>query len=446
MSTAAPLQNTAANSPLVGKSPHAGLLLQRKCACGGSASSSLSGECGECNKKRLQKKLSIGASNDPLEQEADRIADQVLAGSANSKVSKVPPRIQRFTGQSSREVDTVPVSVDRVLAGSGSPLDTALQQDMGQRFGHDFSQVRVHTGLAAEQSARDVHAHAYTVGHNIVFGAGGFAPRSHEGRKLLAHELTHVVQMEQAPTQIKRKIRSDPQASLNKFLSGKGVQHYTESNSVYERPKGGAVNFEQEILIDMLASPRIFNIEGGSDSVAASNLNNHLKARIGIVFFAGQKKYNFAALAGWSMNPNYYEWDVNKGTWKMKPDVNRQEAWDDLNVNAKLYAIGCAAATDLTMKGGSKGADIIDKPSSDINDWVPGEAGYIENTNYPPGGGIGVLGENLIYTGNGKFWGHLPGTDTYRTLPEWIKEVHSWHQGAKVLEKRELPATGLMDK
>ncbi len=127
MSTAAPLQNTAAKSPLVGKSLHAGLLLQRKCACGGSASSSLSGECGGCNKKHLQKKLSIGASNDPLEHEADRIADQVLAGPANSKISKVPPRIQRFTGQSFEEADTVPVSVDRVLAGSGSPLDTGLQ-------------------------------------------------------------------------------------------------------------------------------------------------------------------------------------------------------------------------------------------------------------------------------------------------------------------------------
>ena len=99
MSTAAPLQSTAAKSPLVSKSSHAGLLLQRKCACGGSASSSLTGECEECNNKRLQKKLSIGASNDPLEQEADRVADQVLAAPAHSAVSGTPPRIQRFTGQ-----------------------------------------------------------------------------------------------------------------------------------------------------------------------------------------------------------------------------------------------------------------------------------------------------------------------------------------------------------
>ncbi|HEY5602068.1 MAG TPA: DUF4157 domain-containing protein [Gammaproteobacteria bacterium] len=70
----------------------------------------------------------------------------------------------------------------------------ALRIDMGQRFGHDFSDVRVHTGAAAEQSAGDVNARAYTVGHNVVFGAGQFAPQTHQGRRLIAHELAHVVQ------------------------------------------------------------------------------------------------------------------------------------------------------------------------------------------------------------------------------------------------------------
>jgi len=193
MSTAASLQNTADQSPLVSKPSHAGLLLQRKCAYGSSASS-LTGECEACKKKRLQKKLSIGTSNDPLEQEADRVADQVLAAPAHSVVSPAPPHIQRFTGQASGDGSTAPASVDRVLASSGRPLNGELQQEMGQRFGHDFSHVRVHTGVDAEQSAQDVNAHAYTVGHNIVFGAGRFAPESHEGQRLLVHELTHVVQ------------------------------------------------------------------------------------------------------------------------------------------------------------------------------------------------------------------------------------------------------------
>ena len=65
---------------------------------------------------------------------------------------------------------------------------------MEQRFSHDFSRVRIHSHTAAEQSAREVNAHAYTVGHNIVFASGQFAPGMHEGRRLIAHELAHVVQ------------------------------------------------------------------------------------------------------------------------------------------------------------------------------------------------------------------------------------------------------------
>lgn len=154
------------------------------------------GECAGCakNKSGLQRKLAIGASHDPLEREADRVANQVLAAPAHSAMSGTPPRIQRFTGYSTGESGTAPASVDRVLGSGGRPLDSALQQDMGQRFGYDFSQVRVHTGTAAEQSAQDVNAHAYTVGHNIVFGGGQYAPESTAGRRLMAHELTHVIQ------------------------------------------------------------------------------------------------------------------------------------------------------------------------------------------------------------------------------------------------------------
>lgn len=144
--------------------------------------------------RRLQRKLTIGASNYPLEQEADRVADQVMAVPAHSLVNNIPPRIQRFRGQGSEGPITAPESVDRVLASPGRPLESVLRQDMEQRFSHDFSQVRVHTGVAAEHSARDVNAHAYTVGHNIVFGTGRFEPGTHAGQRLIAHELTHVVQ------------------------------------------------------------------------------------------------------------------------------------------------------------------------------------------------------------------------------------------------------------
>lgn len=170
-------------------------LLQRKCACGNHMPA-VGGECAECAKKKsnFQRKLTIGARNDPLEREADRVSEQVMATPLNSAVNATPPRIQRFSGQASEGENTAPASVDCVLASSGRSLEPTLRQDMEQRFGYDFSQVRVHTGSAAEQSARDVNAHAYTVGNNVVFGVGRFSPGSHEGKQLLAHELTHVLQ------------------------------------------------------------------------------------------------------------------------------------------------------------------------------------------------------------------------------------------------------------
>jgi Domain of unknown function (DUF4157) len=194
-----------------------GKRLQRKCACGASAG--LRGDCAECQKKTgklqrspsdqsslaasssssptalFQRKLTVGASDDPLEHEADRIADQILAPSSGSAVSSVAPRIQRFTSHRPESPETAaPASVDRALSSSGVPFNPPLRHDMEQRFGYDFSRVRVHSDAVAAQSARDVRADAFTVGNDVVFGAGKFAPGTQDGRRLIAHELTHVVQ------------------------------------------------------------------------------------------------------------------------------------------------------------------------------------------------------------------------------------------------------------
>lgn len=206
MSTAASLQNLAAKPKALSSLAHTGLSLQRKCACG-SPTSSLTGECAECKGgKRLQTKLAIGASNDPLEREADRVADQVLAAPANPSVGAAAPKIQRDSRDSDAAAQDAPASVDRALASSGSPLDAPLRHDMEQRFGHDFSRVRIHADSAAQQSARDVSAKAYTAGQDIAFGAGQFAPATSAGRHLLAHELTHVVQQGAATGTVRREV------------------------------------------------------------------------------------------------------------------------------------------------------------------------------------------------------------------------------------------------
>lgn len=130
-------------------------LLQRACACGQHIASK-GGECEECKKKR-QGMLQRAAVN-------------------NSSTHSVPPIVYE------------------VLHSPGQPLDTNTRAYMEPRFGHDFSGVRVHTDANAAESAWAVNALAYTVDRDVAFGAGQYAPQTPAGRKLLAHELTHVVQ------------------------------------------------------------------------------------------------------------------------------------------------------------------------------------------------------------------------------------------------------------
>lgn len=84
--------------------------------------------------------------------------------------------------------------VDAAVDGTGRELDPSVRHSMEARFGYDFSSVRIHDDAAATAAARDVHATAFTVGHDIVFAPGGYDPASPQGRRLLAHELAHVVQ------------------------------------------------------------------------------------------------------------------------------------------------------------------------------------------------------------------------------------------------------------
>ena len=169
--------------------------VHRTCACGNHTTAG--GECEECSEKKqsgLQTKLEVNKQGDIYEKEADRVADQVMAATADRTISGTPSGLQRFPRHSNEQADTAPASVDQALASAGRPLEPVLRQDMEQLFGHNFSDVRVHVGATAAKSTRDVNAHAYTVGHDIVFGADRFGPEAHGGRWLLAHELTHVVQ------------------------------------------------------------------------------------------------------------------------------------------------------------------------------------------------------------------------------------------------------------
>lgn len=103
-------------------------------------------------------------------------------------------RLQRLAPGNANAPARVPGIVNEVLRSPGQPLDARTRDSMGARLGHDFSRVRIHTDARAADSARAVDALAYTVGQDVVFGDGRYAPQTRDGRRLLAHELAHTVQ------------------------------------------------------------------------------------------------------------------------------------------------------------------------------------------------------------------------------------------------------------
>ena len=162
--------------------------LQRKCDCGGAGGAS--GECTECKEKRLQRKA---------------------------------------TG--ARSQDETPPIVHQVLNSSGRPLDATARRFFEPRFGYDFSGVRLHTDARAAESARSVNALAYTVGQDIVLDPGVFSKESAQGKRLLAHELSHTIQQSDCRHQdqqhfvAERQGESDRRPSLLTGMSSDFARH-----------------------------------------------------------------------------------------------------------------------------------------------------------------------------------------------------------------------------
>ncbi|WP_428070439.1 DUF4157 domain-containing protein [Chryseobacterium gambrini] len=172
-------------------------------------------------KPAIQKKLSVGSANDSYEVEADKVADKVMKMSKPSPqvthtgallqrkcahceqeeklqmkplAESISPLIQR----SSSEIGGVaPSQVENQInssRGGGSVMDHETKNFMENRFGTDFSNVKIHTGSEAVQMSRELNAQAFAVGNDIYFNEGKYNPTSDSGKHLLAHELTHTVQ------------------------------------------------------------------------------------------------------------------------------------------------------------------------------------------------------------------------------------------------------------
>ena len=151
--------------------------------------------------------LPVSVPGDRFEREADRVADAVVRGeSSRARERAASSVIGVATGErwTHAAPSSTPTRSAGVLRTNGQPLGDATRSQMEDRLGFDFSRVRVHTDAQAAQSARAVGARAYTIGSDVVFGAGEYAPRSREGQRLIAHELTHVRQQASAPPMLQR--------------------------------------------------------------------------------------------------------------------------------------------------------------------------------------------------------------------------------------------------
>ncbi|MEO1032082.1 MAG: DUF4157 domain-containing protein [Bacteroidota bacterium] len=199
----------------------------------------------------IQRKLSIGSSNDAYEVEADAMADKVV-GMSDSQVNteqhsgplvqrkcaaceeetvqkkslatEITPMVQRKShgAEGGRASETLTQQIDS-SRGGGQAMDKDTQGFMESRFGTDFSGVCIHTGTQAVQMSRDLNAQAFTVGNDIYFNEGKYNPSSNSGKHLLAHELTHTVQQGAVQRKIQRSIVVEDPSSLISNPTGRGV-------------------------------------------------------------------------------------------------------------------------------------------------------------------------------------------------------------------------------
>lgn len=202
--------NSARSTQVITEQPPTTLLasgsLQRKCACGQHTQES--GECLACRNENftrsLQTKLQFAGTNDKYEQEADRTAEQILRmpEPSNGDINKylnTNVTVQRQVSNTQYGVTYFPEIVHDVLRSPGQPLDQTSRDFMEPRFGYDFSNLRIHNNNKAGASSKAISARAYTVGNNIAFSPGEYKPDTTEGKQLLAHELTHVIQQNNMP-------------------------------------------------------------------------------------------------------------------------------------------------------------------------------------------------------------------------------------------------------
>lgn len=254
----------------------------------------------------IQAKLTIGQPGDKYEQEADRVASQVVQqiNTLSSAPLTQEQSIQRHEEtdeeiQAKREITSLQrqeASLDLTSAinsarSGGQPLDAGLQSSMGQVMGANFSQVKIHIDSTADQLNRSIQAKAFTTGNDIFFKRGEYNPSSRKGKELVAHELTHVVQQNGGTVQRHQdedEVQMKPDLQL-KQESNSGCEcpscNSTNANLNIQRKQSqsrGVQNFCNQKLVDSVKIQRQVDSGGhcsGCSCSKCSSVTGHIQMK-----------------------------------------------------------------------------------------------------------------------------------------------------------------------
>ncbi len=173
-----------------------------------------------------------------------------------------------------------PAAVREVLPAPGAPLESSAREFMEQRFGFDFSRVRVHADSAAASSAKSANALAYTVGNNVVFGSGRYNPGSPSGRRLLAHELSHVVQQHNSSGATAQAADYESEASTgsDRIEKGERVSVRLAAPTVMQRqaipgtaPQADLAESASPLMAAMIGSVTLDGFDTGKADISGGN-------------------------------------------------------------------------------------------------------------------------------------------------------------------------------
>jgi len=148
--------------------------------------------------------------------------------------------------------------------GSGASLPKELQTEVGRKLGHDFSNVRLHTDEKADKLSRTINARAFTIGSDIYFKGGVFAPTTREGRETLIHELTHVVQQSQSSASSGKLKLGSPHSAMEKEADQKGKQG---SQSTMSASVGAVQRSEDEEEIQMQSEEEEIQMQSEEEEI-----------------------------------------------------------------------------------------------------------------------------------------------------------------------------------